>query len=98
LGRKNPVSKKEETGLEMKKEMKGKMKMNTGMLWFDSDAKTTLAAKVREAARYYEKKFGTAPDLVVVHPTMDDRSQVPGIEVRASRVILPNHLWMGRKA
>jgi hypothetical protein len=32
--------------------------MKIGMLWFDSDPHTTLAAKVKKAAAYHITKYG----------------------------------------
>ena len=79
--------------------------MFTGMLWYDNDPTTALAAKVQRAAEYYRRKYGAAPDTCVVNPAM--LSSPPGpvegepplltgaITVRASRAILPGHLWIG---
>lgn len=44
--------------------------MNVGMLWFDNDIKAELTAKVERAAAYYLKKYGVAPTVCFVHPTM----------------------------
>jgi hypothetical protein len=44
--------------------------MNVGMLWFDNDIKAELAAKVERAASYYRKKYGIAPTVCFVHPSM----------------------------
>ena len=43
--------------------------MNVGMLWFDNDPRTALAAKVARAADYYRQKYGGS-DLCLVHPSM----------------------------
>jgi hypothetical protein len=81
--------------------------MNIGMLWFDNDPKTELTLKIKRAADYYQHKYGRAPTLCFVHPSM-----VPGsspesaetvlksgdIEVRSSRSVLPNHFWLGINA
>ncbi len=80
--------------------------MNTGMLWFDNDPKAELALKIQRAADYYRKKYGEAPDLCFVHPSMVGASPVPQgqeqsalqagkIEVRTNRSILPHHFWIG---
>jgi hypothetical protein len=68
--------------------------MDTGMLWFDNDSKTTLAAKVQRAAEYYHTKYGCAPNLCLVNPKAGT-ADVSGIEVRSLRSILPGHLWIG---
>lgn len=71
--------------------------MNTGMLWFDNDKQTDLPTKIERAAAYYQKKYGKKPDLCFVHPSMiaEAQPQSPGIDVKANRLVLPNHLWLG---
>lgn len=71
--------------------------MRTGMLWFDNDPKTDLPAKVERAAAYYQKKYGTSPNLCFVHPSMiqAEAQRAGAIELRPSRQVLPNHLWLG---
>ena len=72
--------------------------MNKGMLWFDNDKKTSLAAKVQGAAAYYQKKYGSRPTLCLVHPSMlADKPTVDNdaITIRPYRPVLPNHLWIG---
>ena len=76
--------------------------MKTGMLWYDNDPKTDLATKITKAARYYQSKYGEHPNLCFVHPSMLDVNQpdqqkqnLDGFEVRPSKKILPNHLWLG---
>jgi hypothetical protein len=44
--------------------------MNAGMLWFDNDPKTALTAKIERAADYYKHKYGRAPNLCLIHPSM----------------------------
>lgn len=44
--------------------------MKIGMLWFDNDPHTELAAKVERAAAYYRLKYGKTPTLCFVHPSM----------------------------
>lgn len=71
--------------------------MRTGMLWFDNDPKTDLPTKIGQAAVYYQKKYGAHPNLCFVHPSMykGEPQNSNGIEVRANRMIRPNHLWIG---
>ncbi len=71
--------------------------MKTGMLWFDNDAKRTLAEKVERAAAYYQKKYGRRPSLCFVHPSMlqGDAKKAGEIALEASRQVLPNHFWLG---
>ncbi len=44
--------------------------MKIGMLWFDNDPKADLKVKIERAASYYSKKYGQAPNLCFVHPSM----------------------------
>ncbi|MBN1145841.1 MAG: hypothetical protein JXA78_01195 [Anaerolineales bacterium] len=44
--------------------------MNIGMLWFDNDPKVNLDMKVERAATYYRNKYGKAPTLCFIHPSM----------------------------
>ena len=74
--------------------------MNVGMLWFDNDKHTALAAKVERAAQYYRQKYGQFPDLCLVHPSMlgegTSQETPPGtVALRPNRLILPDHLWIG---
>jgi hypothetical protein len=83
--------------------------MNIGMLWFDNDPKTDLATKIEHAAEYYRKKYGKRPNLCFIHPSMappqPEASQSQdgatavftsgNVEVRITRSVLPNHLWIG---
>jgi hypothetical protein len=80
--------------------------MSIGMLWFDNDPKTDLPLKIRRAAAFYQDKYGKAPNLCFVHPCMiptpkadnQDEYDCEGIQVRANRSILPNHIWIGSNA
>ncbi len=71
--------------------------MNTGMMWFDNDPKIPLAEKVERAAAHYRSKYGRAPDLCLVHPSMLTETQVQAgrVLVRPLRSVLPGHLWIG---
>ncbi|MCJ7622135.1 MAG: hypothetical protein MUO76_01435 [Anaerolineaceae bacterium] len=73
--------------------------MKTGMLWFDNDPKTDLLTKISKAANYYQTKYGQAPTLCFVHPSMlaDKIKKNNGVEVRTSHKVLPHHLWLGVK-
>ena len=88
--------------------------MNIGMLWFDNDPKTDLDNKIKRAATYYHTKYGCAPNLCFVHPSMLPKDQTLSqtkpdepqasskksgvIELRATRSVMPNHFWIGTSA
>lgn len=70
--------------------------MRIGMLWFDNNPNTDLATKVNLAAAYYAKKYGSSPNLVFIHPSMNgNTAKVGEIEIRTNRSVLPNHFWVG---
>ena len=79
--------------------------MNVGMLWFDNDVKSDLFSRIERAAIYYKEKYGKAPNICFVHPSMANRIKAVGednppikageIEVRTTRSVLPNHIWIG---
>ena len=72
--------------------------MNTGMLWFDNDPKTTLADKIERAVSYYRHKYGREPNTCLIHPSMlpvEDNAKNYSVVVRSYRSVLPGHLWIG---
>ena len=71
--------------------------MQAGMMWFDNDKNTTLAAKVKMAAAFYHKKYGRSPDLCMVNPKMlaEKETETGKIAIRSYHPILPGHLWIG---
>jgi hypothetical protein len=70
--------------------------MKTGMLWFDNDPQLDLPNKITRAAAYYQKKYGQKPNLCFVHPSMlSDKSLQEGFEIRPTKMIMPNHIWIG---
>lgn len=85
--------------------------MEIGMLWFDNNKADQLEVKIRRATSYYKKKYGQAPNLCFVHPSMlakngnapqDDikaenavQLKTVGLELRSSKSLLPNHFWLG---
>ena len=73
--------------------------MNTGMLWYDNDPRTALKVKIERAASYYRQKYGSIPDLCLVHPSMLEKEQatleVNKLTVRPYRPVLPGHIWIG---
>ena len=70
--------------------------MKTGMLWFDDSARS-LKVRVKEAADYYNEKYGQAPTLCFVNPEMlsDKVKASNGVELKESRTVLPGHFWIG---
>ena len=71
--------------------------MNTGMLWFDNDSKTTLSAKIERAVAYYQKKYGRKPNLCLINPKAlsGEKPDSAKVTIRPYRPVLPGHLWIG---
>ena len=82
--------------------------MKIGMLWFDNSKGDDLKAKIARAAVYYQKKYGQAPNMCFVHPSMvppngntqKTENEKPAIRsgkvlVQTSANMLPNHFWIG---
>jgi hypothetical protein len=71
--------------------------MNTGMLWFDNDPKSTLLTKIEHAVDYYQQKYGVTPNICYLHPSMMNTDPVKSksIDIRTNQMVLPNHLWIG---
>ena len=71
--------------------------MEVGMLWFDNDSKSDLSSKVKKAAEYYRNKYGQAPNLCYVHPSMipDESVKAEQISIFSKHTIIPNHFWIG---
>lgn len=73
--------------------------MHTGMLWFDN-SNTALQIKIKNAADYYQKKYGKRPNLSLANPGMFENTKpfvFEGVEVRPYRTVLPGHIWIGIK-
>jgi hypothetical protein len=72
--------------------------MDVGMLWFDGDRGKELEKRIGKAAQYYQKKYGRAPNLCLMHPlTMmeGELEATGGLLVRTSTAVLPDHFWLG---
>lgn len=71
--------------------------MTTGLMFFD-DSDKSLAEKVRAHAARYFGRFGKAPELCLVHPSMlaDVQTlEVDKITIRPWRYVMPNNFWLG---
>jgi len=72
--------------------------MQEGLLWFDSDPKRNLAAKVARAADRYLFKFGVRPDVCYVNSGQLDGltgSEVDGVRLVPADNVLRHHFWIG---
>ena len=70
--------------------------MQYGVLWFDANLKLDLQAVADRAAHYVLGKYGCMPTICFVHPgVLSQKTRLKnGLEIRPSRYVLPNHLWL----
>jgi hypothetical protein len=72
--------------------------MDIGMLWFDSNRQQDVCVRIERASTYYRSKYGRAPDLCYVHPSMlagEIPKEIAGLKVQTSQTVLPDHFWLG---
>lgn len=76
--------------------------MQLGMLWRVDRKDQPLAGAVREAAAFYQGKYGQAVSVCYVHPSMlppDGAAVLVGtVMVKAKRTVNEGHLWLGVEA
>jgi hypothetical protein len=66
------------------------------LVWYDNDRKRKLEEKVAQAAERYTERFGVAPAIVLLNPAQAGEAEVvAGIPVRATSLVLPNHVYIG---
>ena len=71
--------------------------MNIGMLWYSPDKTKTLPEKIGEAVAFYRSKYGGTANVCFVNPQMigEPPPTVPGMTVKTSKSVMPNHFWVG---
>lgn len=77
--------------------------MNTGMLWFDNDPRTSLDKKIEQAVLYYRRKYERMPELCLINTAA--RSENPQVDcvvvdgqtiaVRSWIGAARHHFWLG---
>ncbi len=66
------------------------------LIWFDNDRKRPLHAKVQAAVERYEKRFGSAPELVLLNPMQAGAEEtIAGISVRTTALVSRDHFYVG---
>ncbi len=70
--------------------------MKRGWLWYDSDPKKSLDAKLTEAALRYKEKFGMEPTVCYINPAhLDSKESARGsLKVISTSAVSPNYLWL----
>jgi hypothetical protein len=75
--------------------------MKEGLLWFDDDPGRDLREKIGRAAKRYQKKFGSKPNVCYVHPSLlednGNTEEVRGMQVASMTAVLPHHFWLGKE-
>jgi hypothetical protein len=78
--------------------------MQIGLLWFDNSADRGLAAKIEDAARRYQEKFGVSPNTCYVNSAALGGGEMTlparpaqGLPVRVLPAVdvLPHHFFLG---
>jgi len=71
--------------------------MDMGELWFEENPSVDLEFKVLQAARKFQRKYGQAPNLCLVHPSLLGGGQrsLGTLKLEGQKSILPNYLWIG---
>lgn len=71
--------------------------MEIGELFLIRNLDSDLEEKVLWAADNYQKKYGHAPTLCLVHPSLINGQvqRLAGLRVEAKNSVLPNYLWIG---
>ncbi len=66
-----------------------------GDLVFIGDV-SQLEGKILWAAERYQRRYGHAANLVMLHPSlMVGRQQLGGLQVEARKTVLPGYAWIG---
>lgn len=73
--------------------MATEMKPGNGMLWFNSDPKTSFVQKVKRAMDYYLQKYGKQPNTVYVNPATKIEA-IEGVIIKTDSYIMPNSFWI----
>lgn len=71
------------------------------MLWRVDHKGQPLADAVREAAAYYQAKYGQAVTACYAHPSALPQGEpmlVDAIRVKPARTVISGHLWLGVEA
>lgn len=71
--------------------------MEIGELFLIENLNTDLEGKVLWAADSYRKKYGHAPTLVLLHPSLlqGETRRLGSMRLEAKKSVLPNYLWIG---
>lgn len=70
--------------------------MDIGELFWIEQPGASLEEKVLWAADSYQKKYGHAPTLCLVHPSLlKGNTRLGRLRLEPKKSILPNYLWIG---
>ena len=66
--------------------------MKIGMMYFDK-SNLPLSTKIRNAIDYYQKKYGTIPNKIMVNPK--DYQDCKEFAIETSKHIPIHNIWLG---
>jgi hypothetical protein len=66
------------------------------LVWYDEDARRSVAEKIQNARDAYGKRFTSVPNLVLLNAADFAGLEGMGIEVRSERTVQPHNFWVGR--
>lgn len=70
--------------------------MENGELFFIENIQQDLEGKILWAADSFKRKYGQAPTLCLVHPSLlRARKNIGRVRLEPKKSILPNYLWIG---
>ncbi|MFV9507274.1 MAG: hypothetical protein AB4911_22210 [Oscillochloridaceae bacterium umkhey_bin13] len=64
------------------------------LVWYDPDVRRSLAEKVEDARDAYARRFSVTPNLVLLSEGL--ALVLQDAEVRSTRTVRPDHVWVGR--
>lgn len=69
---------------------------SVGMMWLDTDKKTSFSEKLSRGVDYFRSKYAVTQDLACqVKLIPEEFEQIEGVNVTISPSILPFHFWIG---
>jgi hypothetical protein len=71
--------------------------LHSGMMWHDDASGLALEARIRNAVKYYHKKYGRRPTLCLIPPgsMVKMPCRIDSVTVHAYGPVLAGHFWIG---
>jgi hypothetical protein len=69
-----------------------------GLLWYNPKLMQDYDKALDEVRDYYYKKYNRSGSVTVyVNPSCVKETKLQGITIKATRSVLPNHIWIGQE-